>query len=93
MADPSNADVQKVWQQATDQFFCGRCKAARLVIWHNDVDQPQHTTEVDDCYVAVFCHFFHRRIEAPAALKRCGAFEAREEKRKGKGRHDNVKSE
>lgn len=77
-----NTKVQQVWTKATTALICGRCKAARLMVWEKTkgADHPQQACAIDDHWVAVHCDYFKRRIESPEQLLRCGAFQKRDEK-------------
>jgi len=76
--------VQQAWTQAATTFSCGKCKAARLLVWEKvkGSDPPHQATAIGDCWVALHCDYFRRRIESPAQLQRCGAFQTRDEGRK-----------
>ena len=45
---------------------------------------PQHSVVKDDCWYAVHCDYFMRRVEAPDKLCQCGAHQ-----KKGKDEIDN----
>lgn len=77
-----DARAQQAWTQGSEALFCGRCKAAKLIIWNKakGETQPQQATAVGEYWVAVHCDYFRRRIESPAQLVRCAAFQKREPK-------------
>jgi hypothetical protein len=77
-----DARAQQAWTQGTEALFCGRCKAAKLVIWNKikGDDRPQQATAIGEHWVAVHCDYFRRRVENPDQLVRCGAFEKRKPK-------------
>jgi hypothetical protein len=73
--------VQQAWKEAREKFFCGECKAARLLIWEKakGAEAPQCAVTVGEHWEAVHCDYFRRRIEHPDQLRNCGAFQRREE--------------
>ncbi len=86
-----DTSVQRVWKQLEHELFCGDCTAARFLIWekgkHADTlgdSTPQHSVVKDDCWYAVHCDYFMRRVEAPDKLCQCGAHQ-----KKGKDEIDN----
>lgn len=75
-----DARAQQAWTQATEALFCGRCKAAKLIIWNKAKggERPQHAYALGEQWVAVHCDYFRRRIENPDQLTRCAAFQKKE---------------
>ncbi len=80
-----NPTLQKLWAQIEAELTCGDCKAARFLIWekggHSQLggDPPQQAVVEGDCWYAVHCDYFKRRVEAPDKLRRCGAHQKKNE--------------
>ncbi|MES1178242.1 MAG: hypothetical protein ABUL62_28225 [Myxococcales bacterium] len=77
-----NNKTQQTWTQATESFFCAKCKACRLQIWNKvkGADAPQHATVIGEAWVAVHCDYFRRRMDNPEHMVQCGAFQKRTDK-------------
>ena len=75
--------TQQAWTQATETFFCAKCKACRLQIWNKikGAEAPQHATVIGEAWVAVHCDYFRRRMDSPELMAQCGAFQKRTDKR------------
>lgn len=81
-----NPTLQRLETQLKKSLHCGDCTALRLLIWERPAQSavfgespPQHAVTGEQCWYAVHCDYFRRRIEAPDQLKRCGAHQKKKD--------------
>ena len=69
------------WYVSRSDF--GLCGSDVLVASLISLTAPQHAVGKDDCWYAVHCDYFKRRVEAPDKLCRCGAHQAKDKNNGG----------